>query len=391
MATSIERQRSRFKEILKGHVRRDLRKYIVHGEMIGRRGKDLISIPVPQIDLPHFRFGKAGEGVGQGNGEEGDSLGSTGQPGDGGGGAGDQPGQHITEVELTIDELAEMLSQEFALPFLKPKGEKNVEEKKDRYISTRPTGPESLRITKRTLKRAFIRFWSSMDSDEAEAADFDIGRFLDVFYPVRSDKIYRSWKSYWEKRTKAVIIYMMDISGSMDEEQKSIVRTICFWMDIWLGSKYPGVEKRYIVHDATAGEVDRDTFYSTRESGGTMISSAYHLAGLMTSGENNYRSKFGPGYDPHSTNIYFFHFSDGDNFQEDSRHALDLLVKDLLPKCNLFGYGQVVSGYGSGEFLGILERIKNSYPHLALAKIDDPDGIYNALATFLRQEKKGVS
>lgn len=390
MATSIERQRRRFREILKGYVRRDLRKYIVHGEMIGRKGKDLISIPVPKIDLPHFRFGKDGGGVGQGSGEEGELIGSNGKPGNGGG-AGDQPGWHIAEVELSIDELAEMLSQEFSLPFLKPKGEKDIEEKKDRYTSTRSTGPESLRIIKRTMKRAFIRFWSSMDPDEAEASDFDIGLFLDNFYPVRSDKIYRSWKSYCEKRTKAAIIYMMDISGSMSEEKKVIVRTTCFWMDIWIEAEYPGVERRYIVHDVQAKEVDRDTFYATRESGGTMISSAYHLANLMTSGENNYQSKFGRGYDPKSTNIYFFHFSDGDNSRDDNHRALHILTKALLSRCNLFGYGQVTSEFGSGDFLGILERIRNNYPHLALAKINDPDGIYGALATFLKKEKKEVS
>ena len=67
----------------------------------------------------------------------------------------------------------------------------------------------------------------------------------------------------------------MDVSGSMTDEQKEIVRTEAFWIDTWLASQYNGIETRYIIHDAVAKEVDEHTFYHTRESGGTRISSAY--------------------------------------------------------------------------------------------------------------------
>ncbi len=70
---------------------------------------------------------------------------------------------------------------------------------------------------------------------------------------------------------------MMDVSGSMGDEQKEIVRIESFWIDTWLRKQYKGLETRFIIHDAVAREVDRDTFFHTRESGGTMISSAYKL------------------------------------------------------------------------------------------------------------------
>ena len=60
---------------------------------------------------------------------------------------------------------------------------------------------------------------------------------------------------------------MMDVSGSMGKEQKEIVRNQAFWMDAWLRSQYRNLEVRYIVHDAVAHLVDRDTFYHLRESG----------------------------------------------------------------------------------------------------------------------------
>ena len=71
---------------------------------------------------------------------------------------------------------------------------------------------------------------------------------------------------------------MMDVSGSMTDEQKEIVRIEAFWIDTWIKAHYKGVETVYIIHDAAAQEVDEHTFYHTRESGGTKISSAYNLA-----------------------------------------------------------------------------------------------------------------
>ena len=71
MIMKIERDQRRFKQIVRGRIRQNLRKYVTHGEMIGRKGRDLVSIPVPSLDVPHFRFGDNGAGgVGQGDGEE---------------------------------------------------------------------------------------------------------------------------------------------------------------------------------------------------------------------------------------------------------------------------------------------------------------------------------
>ena len=70
----------------------------------------------------------------------------------------------------------------------------------------------------------------------------------------------------------------MDVSGSMGADQKELVRTESFWIDAWISSHYEGTRSVYIVHDAAAKEVDRETFFRIRESGGTVISSAYDLA-----------------------------------------------------------------------------------------------------------------
>ena len=94
MALRIDPDHRRFRDIVRGKIKQDLRKYISNGELIGRKGKDLVSIPLPQIQVPRFRFGSRDQGgVGQGPGEVGDSVGE-GKPGDeeGAGKAGDQAG-----------------------------------------------------------------------------------------------------------------------------------------------------------------------------------------------------------------------------------------------------------------------------------------------------------
>ncbi len=366
MVRKIERDANRFKQIVRGKIQSDLRKYVTQGEMIGKTGGEFVSIPMPQIDLPEFRYGLNNSGgAGQGDGEVGTPIGRPGQQGQGTqpGGAGEAPGQHILEVELSLDELAEILGEELELPHIEPKGQANIIEEKDRYTGIRQTGPESLRHFKRTYKRALRRQIASNTYDSGDPR----------VIPIREDKLYRSWKTIALPQANAVVLYLMDVSGSMTDDQKEIVRIESFWIDTWLRSQYDGVSTRYIIHDALAREVDQHTFYHTRESGGTRISSAYRLA-LKILEEDH------PADD---WNVYLFHFSDGDNWGEDNRHCLGLLRDQLLPRCNLFCYGQVESPYGSGEFLRELEEAFEDEPKLALSEIRDKDGIYDSIKEFL--------
>src|SRR6516165_5635804 len=183
MSQKIERDYQRFRKLVRGKVKSNLGKYISRGEMIGKKGKDLVSIPLPQIELPQFRYGQKGSGgVGQGPGDPGQPL--TAPQGDDAGKAGDQPGGHILEVDLTMEELAEILGEELALPRIEPRGKKNIVTTKDKYTGIRQSGPESLRHFKRTFKRAMKRQISSNTYDLDKP----------VVIPIRQDKQYRSWK-----------------------------------------------------------------------------------------------------------------------------------------------------------------------------------------------------
>ncbi len=365
MITRIQRDHGRFQQIVRGHIRKDLRKYITSGELIGKQGKDLVSIPLPQIEIPRFRFGSNEGGVGQGEGEPGDPMGGQPQPGEGEG-AGEEPGQHVLEVELTLEELAQILGEELELPNIEPRGKRVVASLKDRYTNIRHVGPESLRHFKRTYMKAMRRAIAS--------GDYDLDNPLVL--PIREDKMYRSWQTTEVPESNAVIIYMMDVSGSMGDEQKDIVRTEAFWIDTWLRKQYKKVECRYIIHDAAARVVDADTFYRTRESGGTAISSAYRCA----------RELIGKEYSPSDWNIYLFHFSDGDNLMSDNEAALELLTDDLVPVGNLFCYGQVKSLYGSGEFKGIIDENIDA-ENMVTAEINSRDEILDCIKVFLGKGK----
>jgi sporulation protein YhbH len=364
MVRRIENDHRRFREIVRGRIRRDLRKYMSKGEMIGRKGKNLVTIPLPQIDIPRFRYGsKDTGGVGQGDGEPGQPLSPS--EGEGGGEAGDQPGEHSLEVEVTLDELAKILGEELSLPNIEPKGtKKNIKSDVLKYTGIRRVGPESLRHFKRTFKEAIKR--------ELMAGTYDPEK--PIILPLSEDKRYRSWKVKEAPESNAVIIYMMDVSGSMGDEQKEIVRIEAFWIDTWLRSQYKNIESRYIVHDATAREVDQHTFYHLRESGGTKISSAYELCATMIRTE----------YSPEVWNIYPFHFSDGDNWgTDDTKMCFELLKGYLLEACNLFCYGQVKSAYGSGKFKKELDGEFGENDRLVTSDIPDRNAIFDSIKDFL--------
>src|SRR5215210_7536087 len=298
----VERDLNRFRQIVRGKIKKDLRKYMSQGEMIGRQGRKYVSIPLPQIDIPQFRYGaKQGGGVGQGDGDVGDPIGQ-GDPQDGSGEAGSEPGQHVIEVDITLEELAQIL--------------------------------EDMRV--------------------------------------------RSLKETMMPESNAVIIYMMDVSGSMGTEQKELVGITAFWVETWLRSQYKEIEIRYIVHDAAAKEVDQETFYHIREGGGTKISSAYKLCNKLIDER----------YSPDEWNIYPFHFSDGDNWGGgDTRECVELLRSQLLPKSNQFCYGQVRSLYGSGRFAHDLEEYLGKEDNLVIAEIADRDDVYDAIKDFLGKGK----
>jgi len=367
---AIREDQNRFKTIIKGKVREDFKKYVTNGELIGRREGEFVKIPLPRIDIPTFRYGpkQDEQGVGQGDGDPQNGQPQQGQPGNGQGQAGENPGEHMLEVEVTMEELADILGEQLELPRILPKGSKNLVAEKNRYSGIAPVGPEGLRKFKQTYKKALTRYISSGTYTPDDP----------VIIPIRRDYQYRTVKKTQMPHTKAVVIYMMDVSGSMGDEQKEIVRLESFWINTWLKKHYKGLETRFIIHDAAAKEVDEDTFFKTSESGGTLISSAYKLCQQIIQQD----------YPFDEWNVYPFHFSDGDNWSgEDTRLCMTLLKDFFLPNVNVFSYGQVESKYGSGQFLKDLQKEFDNDERITLSQIDGRDKILDSIKDFLKKGK----
>ncbi|MFN7021446.1 MAG: DUF444 family protein [Phycisphaerales bacterium] len=370
MVNKIEQDHQRFRQIVRGKIRKDLRRFISRGEFIGKEGDRYVSIPVHDIDIPTFRYGDNSGGVGMGPGEEGDSAGG------GKAAGGDQPGKHILEVDVSLEELADILGEELQLPRIEPKGEHKLTTVRDKYSGIRSTGPASLRHFKRSYREALKRQIALGAYDPANP----------IVIPIKRDLRFRSWNEVRKPQSNALIVYMMDVSGSMGDEQKELVRLEAFWIDTWLRRNYEGIESRYIVHDVVASEVDRATFFSVREDGGTRISSAF----------NKCHELLEQHYDPGDWNIYLFHFSDGDNSSEsDNRHCVQILEKHLLPVANLFGYVQVASPYGSGTFINVLreafggDAADSAGPgsKVITSRVNNRDDIFESLRTLFKAGK----
>jgi hypothetical protein len=361
----IEVDRARFKEIVRGKIRADLRRYLSTSELIAKKGEKAVSVPVPQIELPQFCFGSGeGSGVGQGPGEKGDALSPEGAGTEGAGTAGDGEGAHVLEVEVELAELAEMLGRELSLPNVQPRGKRELACEGRRYNGIRDRGPNSLRHLRRTFRRALLRSVSTGDFDP------DDPRVV----PIRADQRYRARRASSVPESSAVIVHMMDVSGSMGREQKEIVRIEAFWIDTWLRSQYQNLEVVYIVHDAVAKVVDHDTFFHLRESGGTKISSAYELCLKLV--VERYR--------PEDWNVYPFHYSDGDNWSaRDTERCISLLRDELVPRVNQFCYGQVKSAYGSGQFKKDLDDALGEEERVVTASVAERGDIAGAIRAFL--------
>ena len=367
----------RYQEIAKGKVREDLKGFKIPGELLGIKGGKIVSIPVPKIDIPRFTRGSGkGGGAGQGEGGEGETIGQPGDATKGGKGAGSGPGEHIPEiyVPMTLSEIAETIIKDRKLPYLQPKGYGVAKEKSIRWNTKSKVGIDlDLNATIiNALKRVGAEIGDKFDLETEEG----LNALLDQVAIEEQDKVYISWREIEKPQVSAVIIYKMDVSGSVTDEMKEKVRIAARWLSLIIqyqfglvradlrGEKYSndnfgeGVEEVFIIHDSLAQEVTEEEFYTTRESGGTKISSAYELEEKII----NER------YDPDTWNVYSFYFGDGDNWGDDTPHCIELMER-LAEKVNEVGYIQVESQYGSGDFYSYVKELAANHGHVRATKI----------------------
>ena len=318
--------RARHRDKVREAIRDNIADIIAEESIIGKDRDRIVKVPIRGIKEYRFIYGNQAPGVGQGNGQSqpGQVVGR--QQGEGQGQpdrAGDQPGVDYCETDVRLDELIDLMFEDLELPDLERKRLREIpSERTARRKGYRQVGIRQRLDKRRTVRARVKRMMATRERDPAA----DERRF-----PFHDDDLtYKHLTTDVREESNAVVVCIMDTSGSMDTMKKYLARCFFFLLYQFIRSKYRNVEIVFIAHHTEGKEVSEEEFFHKGESGGTLISSGYQKA-LDIIAER---------YHPTLWNIYAFHCSDGDNFDTDNANALRA-AKELTEVCNLFGYGEI--------------------------------------------------
>jgi uncharacterized sporulation protein YeaH/YhbH (DUF444 family) len=356
--------RSRFLRRYKGQIRKAV------SDVIDRDGiRDMdkgkkISIPGKDISEPQFSHGPGGkrERVHSGNDRfaTGDEVDRPPPGGQGAGGQASPDGEGMDSFEFTLsrDEFLEIFFEELDLPHLVKRHLASIKEYKrvragytqtgvptninlvrtmrgatGRRIASRGPYGERLKELEEALRER--RLWCSENDAGVQDLLKEINRikarvraipFIDTF-----DLRYNNRVKIAQPTTQAVMFCLMDVSGSMDEEKKSIAKRFFTLLYLFLVRNYERIDVVFIRHHTQAEEVDEERFFHSRETGGTIVSSALRLM-VKVAAER---------YPASLWNIYGAQASDGDNWSDDSEPSRDLLGDEILPYVQHFAYIEI--------------------------------------------------
>lgn len=391
MPKRIQEDHKDFRDVVSGRTRRELKRLIKNGGIVRNRGKGgKIQISIPSIDIPHFLFGDNGEQLGRGKGKKGQVIDRKNKGK--GNGPGEQHADGIT-ISLDLDDVLRFMQDELGLPDMKPKPSETYEEIKTVYTDISKIGPESLRHTRRTLLETLKRLAMTKDLNNMV---YIPGHTMPVrmLTPINNDRRYRQYREIKIPSSNAVIFFMRDCSGSMDDYRCDIVSDMAWWIDKWIRKFYERVERCYIIHDTEAEVVDEEKFYKYRMGGGTKVSSAFKEV------EHQLENK----YPPHQYNVYVFYFTDGDNWGDDNEELLKTIKEKLNQDVvNLIGVTQIMSyGYEDSVHSVLSDSMKKGEfngDFLKLARIGDEENsnmseeergeqIMKAIKELIGKEKK---
>ncbi len=260
----------RHKDRVKEAIRKNLGSIVSNEAIILSDGKRTVKVPIRALDEYKFRFNyQKAKHVGQGDGKTrvGDVIGRESRGtggGTGAGQAGQEAGTDYYEAEINIDEIAALIFEDLQLPYLQEKAKKAVQSRKTQFNEIRRTG-----VIANLDKRRMILENIRRNAREGNP------RFGDI---KKEDLRFKTWEEVMRYESNAVVIAMIDVSGSMGEFKKYIARSFYFWMVRFLRTKYDNVDIVFISHHTEAKEVSEEQFFTQGESGGTVVSSAYQLA-----------------------------------------------------------------------------------------------------------------
>ncbi|MDD7804906.1 MAG: YeaH/YhbH family protein [Endozoicomonas sp. (ex Botrylloides leachii)] len=375
-----------------------------------------VSIPRKDLSEPFFRHGPGGrhEQVHPGNKDfmPGDRIKrpGSGQGGGDGSGRASNKGEGMDEFSFQInhDEFLEYMFDNLELPNLVRKQLQDAIEFKYRQAGFNNDGsPDRLNIV-RSLKSAYARRIalsgadrkevralkkelremevSPDDNDQEKAAELreaikalnkKLKRlpFIDEF-----DLKYNSFIKVPSPSNKAVMCCVMDVSGSMTQEIKDMAKRFFILLYLFLQRSYKQIEVVFIRHHTAAKEVNEEDFFYSRETGGTIVSSALEVT----------REIIDKRFSPTDWNIYVAQASDGDNWEGDSSVCSKILTESIMPKVQYFSYVEITDRAHQNlwrEYKTIAERFKDRF---SMEQIKTPDDIYPVFRRLFEKKKKSI-
>jgi len=399
--------RQRFLRRYKKQIKEAISEQISKRSITDIDSGESVSIPTRDISEPNFRKDKGGvqEGVYPGNKEfaQGDRIK---RPVGGGQGQGRRAsdsgeGEDEFSFEISQDEYLDMLFDDLELPNLK----KNQLRKMTRSKTVRagftndgvPTNINIVRSLRSALSRrvamgaeprrhlheleAELEALQQTASDEARCLELQQEiealrlRLRNIPFIDTFDLRFNNYVQRPEPTAQAVMFCLMDVSGSMDRETKDIAKRFYILLYLFLTRSYRDVDVVYIRHHTKAKEVDEEEFFYSRETGGTIVSSALELT----------RDIIAQRYPPGDWNIYAAQASDGDNWNDDSPHCQQLLAKALLPQLRYYAYVEITRRDHQGLWEHY-ERLLGDHENFAMQQIREPADIYPVFREFFRKQ-----
>lgn len=199
-----------------------------------------------------------------------------------------------------------------------------------------------------------------------------------VPYHLEDDLRYKRLNAVPEPATQAVMFCLMDVSGSMGEKEKTIAKKFFLLLHLFLSTSYKRVHLVFIRHTETAEEVDQQTFFYDRKTGGTVVSTALQLTNEIIDER----------YNPSDWNIYCAQVSDGDNTRGDSETCVEIIENDLLSKLQYMAYMEVREE--KSALWQHYEKVTNEHPtEMSVVLVNHQREIYPVFRQlFERKEKK---
>jgi len=401
--------RQRFLKRYRNQIKRAVTDAIANRSITDIESGESVSIPSKDISEPTIYHGQGGKRqvVHPGNKEfvAGDRFPRpSGQKGGGGGGKASNQGEGEDEFvfEISKEEFMDFFFEDMELPNLIKRQITTVYDKKKARAGFKSDGiPANINVVrslrnaqarrialgapyKRELKECEEKLQALLSDTQAdkqeiiqleERIEYLKEKIAKVPYIDEFDLRYNNHVDVPKPTTQAVMFCVMDVSGSMDQNRKDIAKRFFILLYLFLTRNYEKIELVFISHHTTAKEVSEEEFFYSRETGGTVVSSALKLMHEIAVQR----------YPTNDWNIYVAQASDGDNWYDDSPACGEILSEKIMPLVQYFSYVEITPDNHQSLWFEY-EKIEQFFPHFAMQKIDKVSDIFPVLRNLFKKK-----